>query len=909
MKKLLLLCSLLMGSAVAMVGQVTSISVETYYEDDGTVPGYPANHTTYRIYANCTNPTDLVSQVKGSSEAPLTLSVPGGIWNHVSGSSTAENLSCAIASFVPAAAYDSYVTLTKTCDTDGSGQVRIAPSDASSWLDPYFGAAGVPYGPGLFQIQDLIGASWFGAPGLDQNLVAGSDLKVLLAQITTEGGVCGVFNLQVFPNYTGVGSPAVIQNGLTFGGCNPGCTDDTALNFDPAADLNDGSCLFSCALEFTTSDAVNPTCADLNDGSIVFEAQGFQEAVRYSINAGNTFLGNGLMTRDNLSNGTYVISARDTRFDSESFNPGHIYTCETEITLVLETAPIVFTSLTSSDVTCGGQQDGCVLASAEGGSGDLSYSIINDADGSAVIEGLPSADFCGLPGGTYHVVATDINGCEVSSASFDIDSPAALGLLATTSAPATCSYTEDGVRIITWFGGTGDVDFSLVDDNTYDIEGNLTNVNLTLAPGTYVIYAADENGCTASLEFMVEGPSAISISYEATTPSCVGDSNGSVAIVAEGGNGGFEYVFNNGPAQNNGDYSNLSAGIYSIEVTDASGCVAAGDVVVNDPAALTATANVNNISCFGLTDGSIMIQGVGGTAPYTYSFDGINYGSNNMLSSLTEGSISYYVTDANGCEFAAVNGAEIIEPALLTATLEATNISCNGSNDGAVVTTANGGTAPFTYSIGGAFTSNNTFGGLSAGDYTVSVVDASGCSTEANASITEPSSIVINGLEANPIDEDAGGSSAYTVTGGTGSYTYSWTNSAGSEVSTNQELGPFTNAGNAGTYTLTVTDANGCSASQTISITGVGELGKAISVSLSPNPNTGNFVLNIQGLAGERLSYQITDTQGRVVAREELGNATGNRTKVMNMEHIANGVYYVQIVAGQATATVKMIKQ
>lgn len=226
-----------------------------------------------------------------------------------------------------------------------------------------------------------------------------------------------------------------------------------------------------------------------------------------------------------------------------------------------------------------------------------------------------------------------------------------------------------------------------------------------------------------------------------------------------------------------------------------------------------------------------------------------------------------------------------------------------------MVTTANGGTAPFTYSIGGAFTSNNTFGGLSAGDYTVSVVDASGCSTEANASITEPSSIVINGLEANPIDEDAGGSSAYTVTGGTGSYTYSWTNSAGSEVSTNQELGPFTNAGNAGTYTLTVTDANGCSASQTISITGVGELGKAISVSLSPNPNTGNFVLNIQGLAGERLSYQITDTQGRVVAREELGNATGNRTKVMNMEHIANGVYYVQIVAGQATATVKMIKQ
>jgi hypothetical protein len=900
-----------MGSAVAMVGQVTSITVETYYQGGAipTVTGYPANHTTYRIYANCTNPTDLVSQVKGSSEAPLTLSVPGGIWNHPSGSSTAENLSCAISSFVPAAAYDSYVTLSKACDTDGAGQIRIAPSDASAWLDPYFGSAAVPYGPGLFQIQDLIGASWFGAPGLDQNIVAGPDLKVLLAQITTTGGVCGVFNLQVFPNYTGVGSPAIIQNGLTFGACTPGCTDNTALNFDPTADLNDGSCLFSCALDFTTSEAVSPTCAGLTDGSITFEAQGFQEAVRYTINGGSPFLGNGLMTRADLANGTYVINARDTRFDSESYNPGHLYTCETTITLVLETAPIAFGSLTSTNVTCGGQQDGCVVSSATGGTGDLTFGVVNNANGSVVIEGLPSADFCGLSGGTYTLVATDANNCAVSTPAFTITSPAQLILLATTGTAATCADTPDGVRVITWSGGTGDVDFSLANDGTYEIEGNLSNAVLTLTAGQHTVYAQDTNLCTASLDFTVAGPAPISISYEATTPSCVGDSNGSVAIVAEGGNGGFSYVFNNGASQNNGDYSGLSAGIYSIAITDANGCTANGEVVVNDPAALEGVADINNISCFGLVDGSIMVGANGGTAPYTYSFDGVNYGSLNMLTSLPAGMYSYYVLDANGCSFEAVNGAEVIEPALLTASLESSNISCNGSNDGAVVAQANGGTAPFTYSIGGAFTTNNIFGGLSAGDYTVSVVDVNGCSAESAVGITEPAAIVITGLEADPIDETPGGSSAYTVTGGTGAYSYSWTNSAGSEVSTNEQLGPFTNAGNSGTYTLTVTDINGCSTSQTISITGVGELGKNISVSLNPNPNNGNFVLNIQGLAGERLSYQITDTQGRIVTREELGNATGNRTKVMNLENIADGMYYVQIVVGQATATVKMIKQ
>lgn len=910
MKKLLLLCSLLMGSAVAMVGQVTSITVETYYEDDGSVPGYPANHTTYRIYANCTNPTDLVSQVKGSSEAPLTLSVPGGIWNHESGASTAENLSCLISGFVPAAAYDSYVTLSKTCDTDGAGQIRIAPSDASSWLDPFFGSAGVPYGPGLFQIQDLIGASWFGAPGLDQNIVAGSDLKVLLAQITTDGGVCGVFNLQVFPNYSGAGSPATIQNGLTFGGCNPGCTDDTALNFDPAADLNDGSCLFPCALEITTADAFSPSCADINDGSIEFEAQGFQEAVKYTINGGSPFLGNGLMTRSNLSNGTYVINARDTRFDSESFNPGGVYTCEVEVTLVLETLPIEFGEVTSTNVTCGGQQDGCVLTSATGGTGDLTFGIVSNANGAVIIEGLPTSDFCGLAGGSYHVEATDLNGCTVSSSNFTITSPAQLILLATTGSAATCPDSEDGVRVITWSGGTGDVDFSLENDGTYDIEGNLSNAVLTLSAGSYTVYGSDANGCTASLDFTVAGPSAISISYEATTPSCVGDANGSVAIVAEGGNGGFSYVFNNGTSQNNGNYSDLSAGIYSLEVTDANGCVANGEVVVNDPEALVAIADVTNISCFGLVDGSVVIAGNGGTAPYSYSFDGVTYDANNTsLTGLSAGLYSFYVTDANGCAFASIDGAEVIEPAVLEVSIESSNISCNGSNDGAVVAQANGGTAPFTYSIGGAFSTNNIFGGLSAADYTVVVVDNNGCSAEVNSSITEPAAIVITGLEADPIDETPGGSSTYTVTGGTGSFTYSWTNSNGSEISTNQQLGPFSSAANSGSYTLTVTDENGCTASQTISITGVGELGMNIAVTLNPNPNTGNFVLNIQGLAGERLSYQITDTQGRIVTREDLGNATGNRTKVMNLENIADGVYYVQIVAGQATATVKMIKQ
>lgn len=913
MKKFLLLCATLLASAVVSVAQVTSITVETFYTDNGTVTGYPAGHTTYRIYANCTNPTDVVASVYGISESPLTLQVSGGIWNSAQGGSTADNLSCALIGFAPVVQYDSYVSLSKTCDTSEPGSVRTVPTETSSWLDPFFGSTtAVPYGGNSFSINSASGSSWFALPGLDANCVAGADLRVMLAQITTNGSVCGTFNLTVFPNYAGPNSPLLEQTGLSFGTptCgDPGCTDNAALNFDPNADYDNGLCLYPCDLAFTVNDPTNPSCGGLTDGSIVFQATGNQDLVSYTFNGGEPFLGNAALTRSNLGNGTYVITARDTRFDNPLFNDDPTLTCEAEITVVLNTIPLVVGSVSSTNVSCAGLSDGCGLSSSTGGTGTITWQVVNNSN-DVVQGGLPSADFCGLGAGTYTFRATDESGCQSSSSSFTITAPFAISLSSGASTAASCPDSEDGVRVIVWSGGTGDVDFSLADDGSYEIEGGASNVIITAAPGPYTIYAQDAQGCTSSLSFTVPGPEPIVISPILDLPSCPGDEDGAISVTAAGGNSGFSYSLNGGAVQADGNFAGLAAGTYVLTATDGAGCVANLEVALNDPQAVGANVLSSQISCFGQTDGSLVITGTGGAGPYQYSINGGDSQSSGVFNGLSAGVYSVTVTDANGCVFTAAQGGEVIEPAVLAASANVENISCNGLNDGVLTVTTTGGTGPFSYSLnGGPLTASNDFDGLDVGSYTVTITDAEGCQTEASGSITEPAVLVINGLVADPINDTPGGSSPYTVSGGTAPYEYSWTNSQGSEISTNQNLGPFTSAAQEGAYTLTVTDDNGCTVSQTITITDIVELDNTIIVALNPNPTLGQFSIKMNGLTGEKVMYTITDAQGRIVMRKELGNVSGERNELVDASAIAAGIYNVNIVSGAASTTVKLIKQ
>ncbi|MFY8137457.1 MAG: T9SS type A sorting domain-containing protein [Flavobacteriales bacterium] len=844
MKKHLLTLLAAVFCSVVGTAQVVAISIEPVYTDDGTITGYPAGHTTYRIYADVTNPGDMVLNVVGFNEAPLALNVPDGIWNHPEPSGTiATDNNCNLYGVFPALEYDSYVTIGRTCNTDPGGLMFAVEDPAQPWRASFDTN---PVGNGNILLNTTVGGAWNSTPNEPNgtpyiNVVAGDDYRVLIAQITTTGSICGSFNVQC--RLQGQSSGSTLYTGLAFGtgGCGePGCTDEAALNYNPSAGFNNGTCLYECALTMTT-ESIDPLCFGQNNGSIVINLSGNQDITEVEIpgvNSGNAFVVNGSYEYANIGEGIYQITARDRRFYNESFNPGGVYgECEVTEFVELYTAPIIFGGVDVTNISCGGDQDGCAIADVTGGNGTLSIYIVDaiaeayllDENGDALM--LPSADYCGLPAGEYYFEAYDENLCMAASEVFVVESPATLNILLGSSADATCFNSADATQVITWSGGTGDVDWSLEDDNTYTLEGGPSTLVLNdLTPGTYMIYAQDVNGCTAELQFVVEGGPAITFEYFVTGPTCTGDNDATVIVAAAGGTGALSYDFGcTGTFSDTELYAPVAVGAYTVCVEDAQGCSASFDVVVEDTPAVAATASASAISCNGEVDGGLTVNATGGTAPYTYSIDGESYQNANTFEGLAAGSYSIYVLDNNGCFFAAEQAAEVVEPAVLVVSLD---------------------------DFGGD-------GGNNTGFINVS------------------------------------------VSGGTPEFTFAWANDNGFTSASEDVTGLAV-----GTYTLTVTDASGCIASLTenVTITNVEELVDGVSITVNPNPTTGKFFLNMEGLSGQKVEYNILDTQGRLVVSKELGNNSGQRLEQIDITDVAAGIYYIQLNIADSTSTIKLIK-
>jgi hypothetical protein len=923
MKRALLILSAVLGTITGSMSQVTNISVETFYTDNGSIAGYPAGHTTYRIYANTTSPTDRVTIVSGNDISPFVLNVTGqGIWNHPSGGVRGDNQACNLYDLLPALEYDSYLTIGYTCDDDGlTGSTYNLEDADQAWQTPMFNT--MPYGNGSVIVNSVIGATWFTLTD-NLNSEAGADLKILLGQITTDGDICGILNLQCFPDYAGTSSNYIVQTGLEFGSIEcgtPGCTDDTALNYNADADFDNGLCIFPCALSVGDLTVTNPTCGGDADGSVMVTASGNQSFVSYNFNGEDLGLADAEgITVVELGNGTYTVVLHDTRFDNENVNPGGIYgECSVTQDIEVFTDPLVMGASTSTDITCNNDNDGCVntdMANYGGGTGDITFMIydntntaVQDGDGNDLM--LETPDFCGLAGGTYHLVATDANGCSASGPDFSVSNPAPLTLIEGFESAATCFNSTDATQIITWSGGTGDVDFSTTEGGPYDIEGNPANLILeNLTPGLNMIYAADDNGCEASLEFSVAGGPSININATVMSPACNGDSDGSISVSATGGTGAFSYSFDCVNFDMIADLTDLVAGTYTVCVQDANGCIASEDVEVAEPEVLAASSSATDILCNGDNNGSISVVATGGTEPYAYSLNGVDYVPAPDFNDLVAAVYDMYVMDANGCMVSELAAQQIDEPAALASVANVTNEQCFEACDGMIMMTTTGGTGDYFYAYNdGPVSATNPIENLCGGSYSVVAYDANGCMVTVGTDIevVAATEIEISGLAANPINEDPGGNTAYTVTGGATPYSYEWTDSDGTVITTNMNL-PNLGAGQDDTYTLTVTDDNGCEVVTSINVTGIGEFGQEFSFSLYPNPNNGEFVISIVGLKGEKMNYTVVDAAGRVAISKELGNVNGTRLERIDMKDAAAGFYSVQFVMGDQTHSLRFVK-
>jgi hypothetical protein len=350
----------------------------------------------------------------------------------------------------------------------------------------------------------------------------------------------------------------------------------------------------------------------------------------------------------------------------------------------------------------------------------------------------------------------------------------------------------------------------------------------TVSAGPYSYTVTDANGCTSIASGTITEPTTLVASASAGTITCNGGTT-TITISANGGTAPFSGI---------GTFT-VSAGPYSYTVTDANGCTSIASGTLTQPATSVASASAGTIACYGGTT-TITISANGGTAP----FDGTG------TFTVSAGPYSYTVTDANGCT--SIASGTITQPTALVASASPSTISCNGGNS-TVTVSATGGTAPYVSSSIGTFTH-------AVGDYSYTVTDANGCTALASGTITQPTALVASASTSTI--SCFGGNSTVTVsaTGGTTPYLTS-------------SVGSFTHA--AGAYSYTVTDANGCTAVASGTITEPTALvasasagtiacnGGTTSLTVSANGGTAPFTgTGTFTVSAGPYSYTVTDANG-----------------------------------------------
>ncbi|MCK5782799.1 MAG: SprB repeat-containing protein, partial [Flavobacteriales bacterium] len=441
-----------------------------------------------------------------------------------------------------------------------------------------------------------------------------------------------------------------------------------------------------------------------------------------------------------------------------------------------------------TNALCNGDSNGEIDITLSGGTAGYSYLW---SDGSTF------GDRSGLTAGTYTITATDYYGAE-ETASYTITEPAVytVGLWSQTN--VTCNGGNDGTISINLTGGT-------YPDVILWSNGNTTGTISNLTAGTYSITCTDVNDCIATNSWTITEPDAIAVSAVITNIACYGTNSGAINITVTGGTPGYTYVWSDGSAL--GNRTNLAAGNYTITATDTEGCTQEETFVVTQPLELLIGNVITYVSCAGGNDGSFQTSVSGGTSPYSYLWS--NGATTVDILNLTTGLYHLTLTDTNGC--VNILSGNVGEPALpLSVSASVVDANCNGASNGSISLSVSGGTSPYYYSWSNGATTQN-ISGLSAGTYSITVEDASGCTSVEIIGITEPDAIQLSGAITS-VDCDGGtnGSIYISVSGGVSPYAYIWSNG----TITNNPIGL-----SADFYSVTVTDANSCTQTALYQIT------------------------------------------------------------------------------------------
>ena len=513
-----------------------------------------------------------------------------------------------------------------------------------------------------------------------------------------------------------------------------------------------------------TGNASNTACGE-DDGSINITVSSGAAPFTYAWS-------NGAVTQDisNLVAGMYCVTVTDTNG------------CQESECFIVQSSSNINVNLNVVDISCNAL--GSITAQVSGGLAPFTY---------AWNTGQTTATISDLVAGQYCVMVTDANGCQNMQCT-------TLTAVETTVVSGTIinpTCDSNNGSITTTINPNINVTYSW---STGQNTPNLTN----LVAGNYTVTVTSIDGCTSVETFTLISEGELLLSLTPTNPSCEGLDNGIVTSgVTFTGSGSLIYTWSTGATTP--DIENLPSGDYCLTVTSTDGCEAQSCVTLTAPQAVVANAFISSATC-GLSDGKIKLISVsGGTPPYKFNWS--NGATTQDIDNLPTGEYCVVICDANGCTFEdcfTVQGG-----VNFNSSIQATDVSCHGANDGSAFASTDGGTAPFTY-LWNTGATTNSINNLPPGEYCVTITDVFGCNSSSCATVVQPAPLNISTSSTN---------TTCGLNNGSASVSFNFT--ASSVTWTGQGINASSNVINnlaPGTYTVVVISQSGCSISDVVTV-------------------------------------------------------------------------------------------
>lgn len=547
----------------------------------------------------------------------------------------------------------------------------------------------------------------------------------------------------------------------------------------------------------TTINSSNPACFGQNNGQASVSVSGGSPGYNYLWSNGAT-----TSAISGLGVGKFVLTITDAR------------QCSKKDSIQLTAPSQLQVNATATNASCNGTADGGAQVMASGGTAPYTY---------AWSTGTTTSAISNLVANTYTVTVSDGRSCQATG-TVTVSQPAPLALILST-VDVPCNETNTGRANATVSGGTTPYTYAWSN-------GASTSAISNLAPGDYSITVTDVAGCQANDTKRVGSSAQINPQISVTNIVCNGQTNGQASVMVTG-NGAYTYAWSNGATTS--AINNLAAGTYTVTVTNSASCQESASGTVTAPAALTLSITPTNLLCNGQNQGQAVATAGGGVAPYGYRWS--NGATSSSINALAAGNYSLTLTDANQCTRTQSIG--ISEPPALQASATFTRETSPGARNGTASATASGGTAPYRFRWNtGA--SSAAITGLAPGVYTVTVEDANGCTSTRTGTVSGEScpALSVSGVVSDlTCSGGETGSISLTVTGGAMPYFYSWSN--GETTANLSEL-------NEGTYSVTVSDANGCTGNYSTTLKAGSRMPKPLYGIVAPDTVCGNETFTLR---------------------------------------------------------------